>query len=589
MAAVDSVPDRPRAGRRVSGPMANILLVDPDDTARRAMHGILARGRHRYAHAGNAQEAWDFVTRVVRVDLVFVEPGREDDGMAFVTRLRQDRLLQSLPIVVYATQVGRELVKRGLELKVQNLLIKPYLDEAIFAEVAKAGADPWRERLFEDDTSYCPTVGCTPAHRQGLLEQLRAALESGHPTLAKAGEIRAPRLALEILRPLVGRAEDAGARGVLACLRAAEEAAVKQAWDDYARHLESLPCAARLIGLRIDPGLVPPEFLGGPEQPDSQEVRDRALWFRAPAEQRCPVTRWPQLQQELDALTGCPIIDSVAASFQMSANGHPSCLNPLMDLVDKDPGLATQMLLVSNQARDPDDLDSEPIEDPRVAVGLLGETPLAAQAQALIAVPERLMAVQAFGWRPFWMFQAGTAHMARYACEALEMPSLAAPACTAGLLHGLGRLLLLHLHPGALPAILEHAWRHGLPLAEAERLFLDGTTQQMAAHFAEKHGLPRRYVHVLRWIDAPEEATEDRDLVAVVSLARDLCRQNHVGSDGEKVSRKHAPLEETREWAVLRERVFPSFDLRKFEHQVHARCRDLKLELQGRPATRAVA
>jgi CheY-like chemotaxis protein len=570
--------------------MAHILLVDPDDTARRALHGILARGRHRLAVAGNAPEAWDLLTRAGRVDLVFVEPGRkDDDGMAFVARLRQDLLLRALPVVVYAAQVDRELVKRGLELKMQNLLIKPYHDEAIFAEIAKATAQPWRERLFEDEKAFCHAAGCDAAYLRGLLESLRTALEMVSPALAKAAELRAPRLAVDTLRPMLGQAEDAGAPGVLACLRGAEAAAGRQAWEDFARHLESLRCASRIISLRLEPSLVPPEFLAVPEQSDPREARERERWFRAPAEQRCPVTRWAQLQAELDALAGCPIIDSVAASFQMSANGHPSCLSPLMDLVDKDPGLATQLLLVANQARDPDDFDSEPIEDPRVAVGLLGETQLAAQAKALVAVPEHLMAVQAFSWRQYWMFQAATAHTARYACEALEMPNLAAPACTAGLLHGIGRLLLLHLHPFALPAILEHAWRCGLPLAEAERLFLDATTPQMAAHFAEKHALPRRYVHVLRWIDTPEAATEDRDLVAVVSLARDLCRQNHVGSDGEKLAKRFSPLEETQEWAVLRDRVFPSFDLKKFEHQVHARCRDLKLELQGRSASRAVA
>jgi hypothetical protein len=93
----------------------------------------------------------------------------------------------------------------------------------------------------------------------------------------------------------------------------------------------------------------------------------------------------------------------------------------------------------------------------------------------------------------------------------------------------------------------------------------------------------------MRWIDAPEQATEDAELVAIVSLARDLCRHNHVGFCGDAPKDKAVPLEDTAEWQVLRGRVFPSFDLKKFEAQVHAECRQLKRELHGRLSNYAVA
>ena len=111
----------------------------------------------------------------------------------------------------------------------------------------------------------------------------------------------------------------------------------------------------------------------------------------------------------------------------------------------------------------------------------------------------------------------------------------------------------------------------------------------MAVFFSEKHAMPRRYLNVMRWIDAPADAAEDAVLVAVVSLARDLCRQNNVGEDGH-TRREHAvPIEQTAEWRILSGSVFPSFNLRKFEQQVHAACRELKLELHGRVDARAVA
>lgn len=571
--------------------MANILLLDSNETARRAMQGILARGSHRFAAVDTSKEAWDFIDRNVGVDLVFVELSLKDGtGLSFVERLKNDGLLKLLPVVVYTAHADREAVKRGLVLRVQNFLVKPYHDDSIFSEIAKATANPWRNRHFEEEKSFCKMMGYEPVMLQKLLDDLRSALELARPSLLKWAEIQGARQAGEELAVLSAQAEAAGAWGVVECVKTLTELAAGDNWTEFVQSTRILELAGRLIFQHLNPTLVPLDFLAEHEQNTQNEARNRAHWFAAWAEKRCPVVKWPQLEHELDALPGCPVIDSAAASFQMSATGHPSCLNPLMDLVDKDPGLAAQVLIAANRAKKPESNDSTAIEDPRLAVGLLGELKLAAQSRSLVTAPERLMSLPpTFTWQQFWMFQIGTARMARHACKALELSSLAAPAYTAGLLHDLGKLLLLRLHPHGLQAILLHAQQTGVSIHEAERLFLDCTTDVMAAHFAEKQGLPRRFVNVMRWVHAPQEATEDKELVAVVSLARSLCRQNHVGSSGDKPVKGARPLEETEEWQVLRQGVFPNFNLRAFELQVHAECRELKLELHGRLPRYAVA
>ncbi len=571
--------------------MANILLLDPSETACRAMRGILARGNHRFATVDTAQAAWDFVGRAVRVDLVFVELElREGSGLAFIERIKRDCLLKLLPVVVYTAKGDRDTVKRGLELRVQNFLIKPYHDDVIFAEIAKTTVNPWRNRHFEEEKSFCKMMGYTSEALQQMLESLRTALEMARPSLQKWAGLKAARPAGEELAVLSGQAEEAGAWGVVDCLKNLDESAEADNWTEFEQGLETMAFAGRLIFHQLNPALVPSDFLDGEEKRDESEERQRNMWFDALKENRAPVVTWEQIQRELDALPGCPIIDSAVASFQMSATGHPSCLNPLMDLVDKDPGLAAQMLIAANKAKQPTDLDPTAIEDPRLAVGLLGELRLAAQARCLVAAPERLLSLPpTFNWQQFWMFQLGTARMARFACKALEFADLAAPAYTAGLLHDLGKLLLLHLHPFAFQATLEHARLNGVSLNEAERLFIGCTTHDMAAHFAEKQALPRRYINVMRWIQSPETATEDKELVAIVSLARDLCRYNQVGASGDKPVDEAVPLEESSEWHVLRGSVFPSFNLRTFEQQVHAECRELKLELHGRLVRYAVA
>jgi hypothetical protein len=199
----------------------------------------------------------------------------------------------------------------------------------------------------------------------------------------------------------------------------------------------------------------------------------------------------------------------------------------------------------------------------------------------LVTAEERMMDVPPCNWTSFWIFQVGVARMARYTCRYLEFNSLEPRAYAAGLLHDLGKLLLVHLHPVGFRAVLDYAKREVVPLSVAEDKFLGCSTREMAAHFAEKHGLLPSYANVMRWVDAPVEATEDTILVASVSLARELCRQNRVGWSGEFLPNAARPISETPGWQVLSQRVFPSFDLEKFEAEAHAECRELKMELQG--------
>ena len=556
------------------------------------MRGILARAKHRFVAVDTGLEAWEFIRRNIKVDLVLVELKlKGDNGLTLIQRLKSDCCLNLLPVVVYTGHGDKDSVKKTLALHVQNFLIKPYHDDAIYTEIAKAAVNPWRPQHFEEERTFCQMMGFTVEALHQMFESLRTALEMAKPQLKKWAEIQAAQPALDELASLSAKAEEVGAWGAVACLKELNEKALAANWSAFDESLELLDFASKLIFRHLNPTLTPEDFLTTEELNSENETRARELWAQAVDQNRCPVVGWPQLQREIEALAGCPVIDSVAASFQMAANGHPTSLNPLMDLVDKDPGLTAQMLIASNKLKHHNaENNTISIDDPRIAVGLLGEVKLASQARSLVTVEERMMLAPPFSsWPSFWMFQLGTARLARFTCTYLEMASLEASAYTAGLLHDLGKLLLIRLHPFALQAIQDYALQHSMRLAAAERLFLGTTTHEMAAHFAEKQGLPKCFANVMRWMDNPEEATEDTELVAIVSLARDLCRHNHVGFCGDTPKDEAVPLEDTPEWRVLRGRVFLNFDLKKFEAQVQNECRQLKRELQGKLDHYAVA
>lgn len=566
--------------------MANILLVDPADIARKAMKGVLARGGHRFAAVATVADAWEFIQRNLRVDLIFLELKWDgEDGLTLVQRLRGDPCLKTLPVVIYTAAGDRDAVRRAMALKVQNFLVKPYADGAILGEVAKVVADPWIDRQFEEEKSFCKMMGYTPEALRKMLDELRRALETAPATLLDFASRQHVSGAVGCIDALATQAEACGAWGVVELLGELRNQAAQGSWSAVQEAGVNLGFAARVIGAHLDRGIVPEGFITDEERDAAAEAARRAVWFNAPAEGRCPVVQWPQLAKELDGLSGCPVIDSVAAAFQMAATGHPSSLAPLMDLAEKDPGLSAHLLVAANRMRRHDDIDPEPVENARICVSLLGEIKLAAMASGLIAADTRMMHLPPCTWTNHWMFQMGVARMARYTCRYLEFNSLESRAYAAGLLHDIGKMLLVYLHPYGFQAVLECARAENLPLAEAERKFLGCTTREMAAYFAEKHGLLPSYVHVMRWVETPEEAKEEPVLVASVALARDLCRQNRLGWSGDMTRIDSRPLADTPAWRILSRSIFPSFNLEKFEAEAHAECREIKRELQGKVAT----
>lgn len=547
------------------------------------MKGILERGNHRFAAAAAVAEAWDFVRRNVSVDLIFLELKLQGGaGLALVEQLRGDVLLKLMPVVVYTGAADREAVHRATALKTQNFLVKPYHDEHILAEVAKALADPWRDRHFEEEKSFCTMMGYAREQLRGMLDELRAALEAAQAALLAMAQAKDAVAATALLGTLAADGEAAGAWGVVEVATGLGGKAEAGDWPAVIAGSTGLDYAARMIRDRLTPGVVAEDFVSPEEREKATEAAARAHWFNAPAEQRCPVVEWAKIAAQLDALSGCPVIDTVAASFQMAATGHPSSLAPLMDLAEKDPGLSAHLLVAANRLRHADPaLDTEPIENVRLCVSFLGEIKLASIATGLVRAEERRMEVPPCSWTKFWMFQVGVAWMARYTCRYLEFHSLESRAFAAGLLHDIGKLLLLQLYPVGFQAVLDYAFREHVPLAVAEQKFLGGTTREMAARFADNHGLLPGYAAVMRWVDAPTQAGDDAVLAASVALARELCRQNHVGWGGETSPNEARPIADTPAWQILGLRIFPSFDLAKFEAEAHAECRELKWNLHG--------
>jgi len=559
--------------------MANILHIDDSEVACRAMRGILTRGNHRCITAANTADAWKILREGVNLDLVMLElklPG--ENGVSFIQRLRLDSFFKKMPVVVYTFVAEPVIVKKTLTLKIQDYLIKPYDDERIYAEITKACANPWRSLHFEEEKSFCVQMGL----KLDELRQLRQSLESKLDEAAKffpgcaTGSGRSE--VAERLNALSDAGQAAGVWAVVDYVGELQARVEANDWNSFKKTEEEFSYASRLIFCHLNPAFVPEALRSEQEQKAAEEARERNFWLKADVTSG-PVHQPAEVEKLVGALAGCPVIDTIAASFQMTADGQAASLSSVMDLVARDPGLSAQVLSAANRLGHE---EMSFIEDTRAAVSLLGEVRLHAMAKALPTVDQRYMNHPPISWPNFWMFQCAVGKLAQFTANYLEFYSLVENAYTAGLMHDLGKLILLKIYPIGFNAIAAYAKEHTISMHEAEKKYIGCTSREIAVMFAVKDELPPVFTSVIRWVESPTEATEHADLVAIVALARHICLHNHVGYCGDTPKDATPPLIETAAWHLLREKTFPSFDLAKFESQAHDYSLTLRQELMGR-------
>ncbi len=559
--------------------MANLLLLDDNEVAGRAMRGILARGHHRCHVSADSADARRVLREGVTFDLVIVDVGVGGaPSTAFLQSLRDDWFWRNLPIIVYTQASEARIVRECLALKVQNYLVKPYNDELIYREIEKALKNPWRNLLFEEPKSFRTMMGITAEElterRRALMVQFDRAARV-FPTWSKEHRNE------DVFREINTLRDESEAAGVWVAgdyLNSLQEFAAKGEWAVFAGAGEAFDFASRLVFAQLNPSYVPDCFRDPDELAAERDRAEQARWDAVDIDTTGPMVSATALKTQAAALTGCPVVDTAAAVFQMVADGKASSLTQVMDIVGADPGLCAQIIGAANRLK----LEElTVVDDPGVAVSLLGETRLKALGRGLPLAQSRHLESLAFNWPGFWMYQVAVGRLAQFVCKYLEFDYLVTRAYTAGLMHDIGKLVLTHLQPHAFRAILNHSRERKLALPAAERKYLGCTSRELGVIVAEAGGVPEACVDVIRWIETPDQATRNQDLVAMLALSRHICLHYAIGQSGESPREGAVALAATPEWSVLQERLFPSFDLKRFEVQAHAYVLTLRNDLSG--------
>ena len=545
--------------------MANILLLDDDPVAQKAMAGILGRAEHKFAAVSTVEEAMKFILQNVAVDL-FITDIRLNMSVGqpinLIRFIRSSSFLKTMPVVIYTHVTGRTNVRTALALRVQNYLLKPYSDDKVFREIQRAEDWAWIKGHFDDPKSFCLQMNLTMDSWRLMMKDMLRLLRETSPLLRGVVEKHSLDSCMNEIGELIKSSEACGFWTLYDILNDLISAADKQQWIRAHSLISSISIADRLILKMLEPNLAPEGFIDAVKFGVKERTLPPNSWLRDVMLARCPLATPEQVDTGLAKLRSFPVFEGKAAAYRMAADGHGSSVQAVSDLVAVDPCLSAFVIQAINRfSNDP----FSPIEDSRQAVQMLGGKRLKDLASDLDPIQEDRFELEPWlDWHRFWMYQYGCAQVCAFVCEFMEMPIFMPHAYWVGMLHDMGKVALAQIFPESFVAASNMAHKRGISMSEAYSNILGITSQEAGARLADARGFPQEFVNVMRHCNDPENAVDDKELTAIVTFSSALCRRYGIGDNGEPPLPTDLALENFPGWSIVRERVFPSFDLNRF-------------------------
>jgi HD-like signal output (HDOD) protein/ActR/RegA family two-component response regulator len=545
--------------------MANILLLDDDPVAQKAMAGILGRAEHKFAAVSSVEDALKFILQNVAIDL-FITDMRLNlstgQPLNLVRLIRSNTFLKTMPVLVYTSVTGRENVRAALALRVQNYLLKPYSDAKVFMEIKRAEDWDWIKGHFDDPKSFCVQMNLTMDSWRLMMKELLKLLRDITPRFREVIEKRSLDPCAAEIGELIKASEACGFWTLYDLLNDLISAADKEQWIRVHSLVSSLSIADRFVMRMLEPDIAPDGFVDAVKFGLHERALPPDSWLREEVIAHCPLATKEETEKRLASLQSFPVFEGKAAAYRMAADGHGSSVQSVIDLVAMDPGLTALAIQKANKfSGDPD----SPIEDSRQAVQMLGGQRLQDLASQFDTIPEESFDLApVMDWHRFWMYQYGCAQVCSFVCEFMEIPIFLPHAYWVGMLHDMGKVALAKVYPESFAAAASMAAKRGISMDEAYENILGLTSREAGARVAASCGFPSEFINVMRHYKAPDDAVEDRELAAIVAFSSALCLRYGIGSNGEPPIPESVPLEKFPGWSIVRERVFPSFDLNRF-------------------------
>lgn len=245
--------------------------------------------------------------------------------------------------------------------------------------------------------------------------------------------------------------------------------------------------------------------------------------------------RSQRLKQITEKIIGLPTLPTVVTQL-ISVVGDPaSSARQIAQLVSTDQALTAKILKVANSAFYG---FSREIATVQLAIVVLG-IEMVKNIGLSVAVLKRFSEGKdhrLFDRQRFWEHAIGCGVAARMLALKFKDRRIADEAFVAGVLHDIGKLILIEYFNEEFSEALEKAEEEGLAIVDAEEQVLGVSHADVGAWLAEKWNLPPHLVQAIAFHHRPFELDSEKpeDLVILTHMGDALIRHLRVGNSGDQ-------------------------------------------------------
>ena len=222
----------------------------------------------------------------------------------------------------------------------------------------------------------------------------------------------------------------------------------------------------------------------------------------------------PSLSEMIGRIHGLPVMPAVALEVLDSMAGADTDIKDLARRITQDQAIAARVLRVANSPLYGLQMRVASIHDAIVVLGFSAVRSLVLAAAIVTSLPAGRC--PGFNQERFWRHVLGTA----VAAQALAKPLKRSPEplFIAGLLHDIGRLVMVALYPEHYTRVLDQVGEQDCCLRDGEQTVFGFDHAAVGAALAGRWNFPADIVDALAWHHEPERGTPD-GMAAVIHYA----------------------------------------------------------------------
>jgi putative nucleotidyltransferase with HDIG domain len=255
------------------------------------------------------------------------------------------------------------------------------------------------------------------------------------------------------------------------------------------------------------------------------------------------------IRAKVAACPALPSLGSISKALQALLFAEQRFSTQISEVIRRDPSLTSRLLRLVNSVYYG---LSSPVNNIEEAVFYLGVRQI---RQLTMVTPiiedfQRLTHQCAFPWREFWQHCIGTAIITREIIGSVQAPNDESD-YVAGLVHDVGKIVMAWSFPDHFAEIHRQANPGTQDLIGIETEVLGLDHGEVGALYLEHHRLPDVMIQAARFHHHPENAPQNRSLVASVQIADLLLRNAKIGCSGNYLEVSHDQCLAASGWQVL--------------------------------------